>query len=247
MYTTPLLATLLATLAAVHTAPTSSGSAPTPIPTGAESASTAGNADLVRQLETASTAVDRLSLLSNDSSNFLYDFLNPPKAAITEGKGGRTVRSDRLQFPALVGTGVSMTIGFLGPCGFNTPHTHPRSSEINVAVQGSLVSEMIAENGASIVRHQLNTFQMTVFPQGALHTEFNPDCTNATFVAGFASEDPGVQQAAQTFLGLDDDLIAAVAGDVVDGAEIDMFRSMVPANVAMGVESCLAKCGIPKK
>ena len=87
-----------------------------------------------------------------------------------------------------------MTLGFLGPCGFNTPHVHPRSSEINVVVKGSLVAEFTLENGARTITNTVLTNQMTVFPQGALHTEWNPDCTDALFVAGFASEDPGVQQ-----------------------------------------------------
>ena len=88
---------------------------------------------------------------------------------------------------------------------------------------------------------------MTLFPQGALHTEFNPDCTPAVFVAGFASEDPGVLQAAQGFFGLKDDIVrAAVGAEALAGDQLEMFRSAIPANVALGVEACLAKCGITK-
>ena len=91
-----------------------------------------------------------MALLSD--SDFIYDFLHPPASAITTGKGGHTVKADRKDFPALIGTligtGVSMTLGFLGPCGFNTPHIHPRSSQINAVVQGKLGTEFIAENGA---------------------------------------------------------------------------------------------------
>lgn len=55
---------------------------------------------------------------------------------------------------------------------------------------------------------------MTVFPQGAIHTEFNPQCQPAVFVAGFANEDPGVQQSAQRLFELDDDVLeAAFASD----------------------------------
>jgi len=100
-----------------------------------------------------------------------------------------TVKADRKLFPALIGTGVAMTLGFLGPCGFNTPHTHPRSAEINVCVQGNLVAEFQGENGETPITNNITQFQMTVFPQGAMHTEFNPDCTESIFVAGFASED----------------------------------------------------------
>jgi hypothetical protein len=90
---------------------------------------------------------------------------------------------------------------------------------------------------------------MTVFPQGAIHAEFNPDCTDAVFVAGFASEDPGVQQSAQRLFDLDDDLLEAVfANDFTfDGRDIDQFRSMIPKNVAHSVEQCLQRCNISKR
>lgn len=206
----------------------------------------AGNKEIIKSLELAATAKDRVNLITSQK-DFVYDFNDPPKSAVTMGKGGHTVKADREVFPPLIGTGVSMTLGFLGPCGFNTPHTHPRSSEINVVVEGSLITEFTLENAAQTVSNKLNKNQMTVFPQGALHTEFNPGCTDAQFVAGFASEDPGVQQAAQTFFGLDDDIVEAALGqDSIDGSTLEKFRSIIPANVASGVEKCLKQCNIKK-
>ncbi|MCJ1401340.1 hypothetical protein MMC11_004552 [Xylographa trunciseda] len=206
------------------------------------------NAAIITQLEQAPTAVTRQALLT-DPADWLFDFQNAGPDSITMGAGGKTVKADRKEFPALIGTGVSMTLGFLGPCGFNTPHVHPRSSEINVVVQGALVAEFIAENGVAPVTNTLTQYQMTVFPQGALHTEFNPLCTPSVFVAGFASEDPGVQQAAQSFFGLDGAIVRAALGGegMVDGVDIEAFRALVPENVALGVESCLAACGIAKR
>ncbi|KAL3417916.1 spherulin-1B precursor [Phlyctema vagabunda] len=203
---------------------------------------------LISQLQLAPTAVERSKLLP-DNKYWLFDFRNPSgPGAITQGEGGFTAKADRETFPALIGTGVGMTVGFFGPCGFNTPHTHPRSSEINICVKGNLVAEFIAENGARSIINDVSEYQMTVFPQGALHTEFNPDCTDSIFVAGFASEDPGVQQAAQTFFGLRDDIVkAALGAESIDGRDIDQFKSTIPPNVARGVESCLQRCGIQKR
>lgn len=210
------------------------------------SSTSANNIQLIQALELAPTAVDRIALLSD--ADFKYDFNNPPSSAVTTGKGGHTVRSDRKTFPALIGTGVSMTVGFIGPCGFNTPHVHPRSSEINIIVEGRLGTEFIAENGADPIQNTLEKFQMTVFPQGALHTEFNPDCTDAVFVAGFASEDPGVEQAAQTLFNLDPELVKADLGvEAINGQDIEQFKNTIPANVALGVETCLKKCSISKR
>ncbi|ETN46673.1 uncharacterized protein HMPREF1541_00860 [Cyphellophora europaea CBS 101466] len=208
----------------------------------------AGNQQLITSLAEAATSVDRLKLLPNDRDH-IYDFNNPPKDAITTGDGGHTVKADRKDFPALIGNGVSMTVGFIGPCGFNTPHTHPRSAEINIIVEGRLGTEYILENGLGVIRNELSKFQMTVFPQGAIHTEFNPDCTNATFVAGFASEDPGVQQSAQRLFDLDEDVLtAAFASDFTfDGRDLEQFKGVIPKNVANGVEACLKKCNIQKR
>lgn len=85
--------------------------------------SVAGNAELVVKLLTAPTADERFKLLSKDS-DFVYDFANPNGENVTTaGAGGHTVKADRLAFPALTGTGVAMTVGFLGPCGYVHRHS----------------------------------------------------------------------------------------------------------------------------
>ena len=208
----------------------------------------ANNRALVASLVTVPTEAERLNLLQ--PSDLIYDFGRAQgNTSNTVGNGGYTVKADRGTFPALVGTGVSMTLGFLGPCGFNTPHTHPRGTEINVVVQGALRAEFIQENGAPNFVANLTQYQMTVFPMGAMHTEFNPLCTPSTFVAGFNSEDPGVMQIAQTFFNFAPDLVQAVLGGdgTVNGEDLEAYRATIPRNVALGVEQCLRTCGISKK
>lgn len=243
MFIQEAIAAILIGASATVAAPTAPEHPSHPAP---NSMSSSVNLDLITKLELAPTAVDRIALLKD--SDFVYDFANPPSDAVTTGKGGHTVKADRKEFPALIGTDVSMTLGFIGPCGFNTPHTHPRSSEINVIVQGRLGTEFIAENGARPIVNTLEKFQMTVFPKGAAHTEWNPDCEDAVFVAGFANEDPGVEQLAQTLFGFDTELVKADLGvHTINGESIEEFKDQLPANVALGVESCLKKCKISKK
>ena len=88
--------------------------------------------------------------------------------------------------------------------------------------------------------------QATTFPLGSLHTEFNPECENATFVASFANEDPGTLQEAQAFFGLELEVVKAAVGNgfAFEGKDINRFRDLIPKNVALGVESCLKKCRI---
>lgn len=164
MYPNPLLSTAL--LASTILA------FPQPLNRRQDNSALANNQDLISQLTLAATSEDRLNLLKafngGDPRNFVYDFNDPPADTVTTGNGGHTVKADRKSFPALVGTGVSMTLGFIDACGFNTPHTHPRSSEINVIVQGRLGTQHITENGVDPIGvNILEKFQMTVFPQGA--------------------------------------------------------------------------------
>lgn len=90
-----------------------------------------------------------------------------------------------------------MTIGFLDACGMNTPHTHPRATEINFSVNTTLRAGFLMENGARFVDVELKAGSAAVFPQGAIHFEMNPSCEPAMFVASFNNEDPGVGQLAQ--------------------------------------------------
>ncbi|KAG5976139.1 hypothetical protein E4U55_007480 [Claviceps digitariae] len=210
----------------------------------------AENQDLISKLLTAATQEDRINLL-DQPGDFIFDF-NPgagPRSAETRGKGGVSVAATSKTFPALISNGAAMTIGFLGPCGMNTPHVHNRATELNFVAEGRLVTNFIEENGVRTVANTLSKFQMAVFPQGAIHVEFNPDCTDAVFVAGFNSADPGVQTIAQNFFQLRPDVIKAAYGhgdQLLNGADIETFRQGIPANIALGIDACLEKCGIKR-
>jgi len=206
------------------------------------------NLELIAQLVTAPLQLDRIALLRD--ADFIFDFRNPPgNVQVATGNAGRVVVANRKTFPALIGTGSAMAMGFLGPCGFNTPHTHPRATELNVAVVGELTTSVILENGSRVINANVTTFQLHVFPQGAIHQEFNPNCGETIFVAGFNNEDPGTSQVADNFFKLPSDVLTAAVGGniVVDGRDIEQFRTMIPSNVAIGVESCLRKCGLSKR
>jgi Cupin len=136
----------------------------------------------------------------------------------------------------------------------NTLHVHPRSAELQVVVSGRLITEMVPENGVlnkdgkrRVVRTELGPFMMTPFYQGSVHTQFNPDCTPAIFVASFASEDFGAGQIADETFAFTDDVINAAFGQVFQGKDIDMIRGAIPASIAKGVEQCLQTCGIKKR
>ncbi|OAA57746.1 spherulin-1B precursor [Cordyceps fumosorosea ARSEF 2679] len=206
-----------------------------------------GDASLLSKLVTAPTALDRAKLL-DQPGDFVFDFnpsaaTDPSRSSEAKGKGGVSVAATAKTFPALVGNGASMTVAFLGACGMNTAHVHPRATELNVVVQGRLVTNFVLENGAAPVANTMSTFQMAVFPQGAIHQEFNPDCEEAVFVAAFPDADPGVSQVAQNFFGLRPDVVGATLGGVqtLDGKDIETFRHAIPDNIALGIDACLNK------
>ncbi|KAJ0354827.1 hypothetical protein COL154_002144 [Colletotrichum chrysophilum] len=206
---------------------------------------------LTQQLFLADTAADRFKLLPDDKQ-FVFDF-NQKQA--NPGKGGELVAANRKTFPALVSTGAGMAVGRVKPCGMNTLHVHPRSVELQIVTEGRLITEMAPENGVlaadgktrRIIRTELSPYMMTPFYQGSVHSQFNPDCTDAIFVASFTSEDFGTGQIADETFAFSDDLIAATFGQSIDGEDIEMVRAAIPASIALGVDACLKKCNIKKR
>ncbi|KAL4875744.1 RmlC-like cupin domain-containing protein [Aspergillus karnatakaensis] len=208
-----------------------------------------GDPDFIRNLVTTATNGDRVALL-DQPGDYIFDF-NPataPEAAVTTGQGGSAVAANAKTFPSLIRNGAAMTLGFLDACGMNTAHVHNRATELNVVVKGRLVTNMVIENGAAPIENTLETFQMANFPQGSIHQQFNPDCEEMVFVAGFNSEDPGTGQIAQNFFNLRGDVVSATLGGVqtFDGRDLESFKEMIPANVALGIQACLDKCGLKR-
>ncbi|RBA14419.1 cupin [Fusarium proliferatum] len=212
--------------------------------------SSAQGLGLSQLLMLADTAAERFDLLRDDTQ-FIFDFNQRQGAA---GEGGNLTVANRKTFPALIGTGAGMAVGQIGPCGLNTLHVHPRSAELQLVVKGRLITEMAPENGVvdsdgkrRVIKNEVGLLQMTPFYQGSIHTQFNPDCTDAIFVASFASEDFGTGLVLDQTFAFADDVVAAAFGQAVAGEDIDTFREAIPTNIALGVEECLKRCGIEKR
>jgi len=136
------------------------------------------------------------------------------------------------------------------------PHVHPRATELQIVVEGTLVTEMVPENGVQdpkdpkkrrVIRNTLKPFQMTPFYQGSVHTQFNPNCEPATFIASFNAEDFGAGQVLDETFSLDNNIVTAAFGQAIDGNQVDQFSDKIPTTIAKGVKECLAKCPNIKK
>ncbi|KAK3693257.1 RmlC-like cupin domain-containing protein [Podospora appendiculata] len=197
---------------------------------------------LTAQLQLADTALDRYRLLTDRDFVFSYN----------ESTTGLATRKS---FPALVSTGASMAIAEFGPCAMASLHIHPRAAELFLVIFGQITTEMTLESGAvdpatgrpRVVRTVLGPRQMTVFPQGAFHTQINTGCTPALTVAAFAAEDAGASLVVPQTLGLGDEFVMPSFGGVVKGEDVKRLRGKVPQTAIFAVEECLGRCGMRKR
>ncbi|KAI0046441.1 spherulin 1a [Auriscalpium vulgare] len=199
-------------------------------------------AELVGRLRMAASQRARFELLQD--SDFVFNFRAPP-SGVSTGAGGHTVQASADNFPAVISNGVAMTVGYLDACSMNTPHTHPRATEINFAVNTTLRAGILMENGARYVGLEVPAGSAAVFPQGAIHFEMNLSCEPGMFVAAFNNEDPGVNTITQRYLGLPPDIVAAALGGV-NIVKVAHMESKILDNVAFGVDDCLQRCNIKR-
>lgn len=202
---------------------------------------------LTQQLMLAPSRHARYELLKDE--DFVFDFGKGPSSELVNG--GYLVDATSETFPALVGQGVGMAVGILGPCGFNTPHVHVGGTEFNIALNGTFQTFLALEppttnSGAPprVVNLTMNTLQATIFPQGSPHMEFNPSCETRAFVAAFGTDDFGRTQEFEALFSVPDDVLEDSLGDALSRSQIDKVRSKIPGPVMKTIHQCKVKCGM---
>jgi Cupin len=204
--------------------------------------------DLITKVEGAGSAAARNQVLAANGGNasFVFDFTNPPAAAVVSSPAGRLVIASGTTAPFLTDIDASLAVVTIEPCGIILPHLHPRGDEFLLITQGTIFTQFITEAGAVLVSNTLNTLGSTLFPKGSIHLEYNPTCQPATFVAAFNTNDPGVSFVAANLFSLEDQLVmASLGGDaVVSGADLASIRKALPEGLAAGVDQCVQACGL---
>lgn len=66
--------------------------------------------DLIARLRAAPNAIARIAMLRDE--DFAFDFINPPKNSVVEGRGGNLVNAVVSTMPALVENGMALAVGF---------------------------------------------------------------------------------------------------------------------------------------
>ncbi|KAJ6571195.1 RmlC-like cupin domain-containing protein [Mycena capillaripes] len=247
LFSPAFVVAVIASVGSVRSLPTISSPAAVPIIT---------NGPVIASgLKAEASVVDRFKKLLTDANGTVltgdalrdltvFDFNSNQPAG---GAGGSILLATVDNFPILEELGISGAVSFIEPCGLNIPHLHPRANEILTVIEGVLDTGFVQELGFNTeIETQLGKFQATVFPMGSIHYQQNPTCSPAIFIAALSSEDPGRSDIATSFWMLPSDVIDAALGfpETIGGGNIDAWRSHLPANLALGVESCLTACGI---
>jgi hypothetical protein len=203
--------------------------------------------DLRTRLRNANTAVERTLILGESgNASFTFDFNNPPNGSASVFPAGKLIKANIATFPALTGVSSSLVVATVGPCGLVAPHMHPRGDEFIVITEGRLFTQFLSETGSILVTNELQTYMATLLPKGSVHLEYNPDCTEAKFVAAFNDNDAGTTLVAPTFFSLEDEMVLTALGGkvIIPSTELDSVRQSIPKTAIYGVQSCMARCGI---
>jgi hypothetical protein len=181
---------------------------------------------------------------TNGNVSFVFDFLNAPNTSVVASSAGNITTAFVGTFPALQDTGASMYLFQIGPCGMVLPHTHPRASEFVVVTEGALVTQFLTETGSEVFTNTLGTYQATIFPQGSLHVEFNPNCTPMKFIGAFDNPDPGTFFVVPGFFSFEEELVLTQLGGAVSGVDLNSVIQAIPQAGVVAVQQCLATCNM---
>ncbi|MCD9639865.1 hypothetical protein HAX54_024777 [Datura stramonium] len=99
--------------------------------------------------------------------------------------------------PGLNTLGISIVRADLEPQGLVPLHTHPRATELITILEGTLYAGFLVPDTVNIFKSRLfskimNPGDVFVIPQGLIHFQYNVGHKNATLLASFNSQNPGV-------------------------------------------------------
>lgn len=221
------------------------------------------NTELIAQLITTPTQIKRYQkILTDESGNKLledeklanatvWDF-EQNRYVIPGGQGGKASTAALETFPFLIDSGVTMTMGTLGPCGIFLPHVHPRANEFFVVTEGEVDFGTRLELGlfkdlsaTPEFVGKLTKNKGTLFPKGSVHYQVNnsPDCKPVTIYTTLTSEDAGSTPILMDPLP-ENVTVGAGMRKRVDAGDFESVRAVTPLHIAKVVEECIARCHV---
>jgi oxalate decarboxylase/phosphoglucose isomerase-like protein (cupin superfamily) len=188
--------------------------------------------------DTAVLGMQENELLDTD---FVFNLAT--SAPIASGAGGeqRAMTRDKLKGLRLrngaYGGGGDQVMFTFKPCGFRTPHFHPRGTENFHVLSGNIAANLIRENG-SLVSNHITKGVSGFFPVAHFHFLQNIGCEEASVLVMFDNSDVGVIEAAFS-LRFPFDTIQGALGNFDLVARDELIRDRLQQSKA-----CLKRCGL---
>ncbi|XP_071729576.1 germin-like protein 9-3 [Rutidosis leptorrhynchoides] len=144
-----------------------------------------------------------------DGNFFTYTnirgFLDGPNQTDT-----KSMTCSLIEFPALNGQSVSLSVLRLAPGGASPPHIRPHATGLFFVLAGQFEVGFV-DTTNKLYTQTLETGDMFIFPKGLIHYQYNPDVMKpAVAVAGFGSASASTVSIPVTLFGgkIDDDILA---------------------------------------
>ncbi|KAJ4814817.1 RmlC-like cupins superfamily protein [Rhynchospora pubera] len=159
------------------------------------------------------------------ANDFTFSGLNiPGNTSNKQGFAVNLVTVDR--FPGLNTFGVTVERLDFAPKGLNSPHSHPRATEVLTVIKGSLYVGFISTDN-KLFSKVMNKGDVFVFPIGLVHFQYNVgDCDVEAFSV-LSSQDPGVVRIADSLFGanpaISDDILSKAF--MLDKKTVDYIQS----------------------
>ena len=82
---------------------------------------------------------------------------------------------------------------------------------------------------------------------GAIHFQFNDNCSPTVLFAALNNEDPGASFIAPNFFALNDPTVSANLGfpKEINGKNIREFAGTLAPGLILGSQECARRCGLP--
>lgn len=150
------------------------------------------------------------------ANDFFASGLNVSGTA-APGSGGAAKFFTVDNIPGLNTLGISIGRIDLEPQRLAPLHTHPRATELITILEGTIYAGFLAPDASNIFKSRLfskimNPGDVFVIPPGLIHFQYNVGHKNATLLASFNSQNPGVVMIPSTIFASDppilDDVLA---------------------------------------
>jgi quercetin dioxygenase-like cupin family protein len=127
--------------------------------------------------------------------------------------GSNVTNVNVINFPGLNTLGISLSRIDYGPLGVNTPHLHPRATELLTVLEGTLYLGFVTSNPNRLFSKVVKKGDVFVFPKAMIHFQMNlAHDKPAAALSSLSSQNPGVTTIASAVFGSDppisDDVLA---------------------------------------